>query len=225
MPFKLALPAGIRARPSHPPDLSVDEEPPLEAEFLTALTAPITPHPEEMNWIARARCGDVVAFEWLATRYRDRAVRLAAHILRQPEEAEDLVQEAFLRAFVQIGGFRGDAAFYTWLYRILVRLCLNRMRRPYWHREREQLSARMADPTGQPGPEQYADRLMIETLLHRLTPPQRAVLVLREVEGLDYQEIADTLEIPVGTVRSRLNAARSQFRVLWQRAMKEVSDV
>jgi RNA polymerase sigma-70 factor (ECF subfamily) len=83
----------------------------------------------------------------------------------------------------------------------------------------------MADPTGQPGPEQYADRLMIETLLHRLTPPQRAVLVLREVEGLDYQEIADTLEIPVGTVRSRLNAARSQFRVLWQRAMKEVSDV
>lgn len=182
---------------------------------------------EEQDWLERARAGEIAAFDWLMNRYRNRAVRLAAHILRRPAEAEDLVQEAFLRAFWQIRDFRGDAAFYTWLYRIVVRLCLNRMRTPDWSRERALTDHTEAVRSGDaPSEAELSEtRLLIEALLDRLTPPLRAALVLRELEGLDYEEIAATLQIPVGTVRSRLNAARSQFRTLWQRAMEEMTHV
>jgi RNA polymerase sigma-70 factor (ECF subfamily) len=147
-------------------------------------------------------------------------------VLRRPAEAEDLVQEALLRAFAQIRGFRGDCAFYTWLARIVIRLCLNRMRHPGWHREMDlTLSADHLEAIQPSTPEQYANRLLVETLLDRLSPPLRAALVLRELEGLDYQEIAAALQIPVGTVRSRLNAARSQFRTLWQSVMEETTHV
>jgi RNA polymerase sigma-70 factor, ECF subfamily len=189
-----------------------------------APTAPVDA--EEAAWIVRARRGETAAFEWLAARYRDRAVRLAAHVLRRPAEAEDLVQEAFLRAFAQIRSFRGDAAFYTWLSRIVIRLCLNRMRHPGWHRERDlDYDAQESQPTQMSDAEQHANRLLIEMLLDRLSPVLRATLVLREVDGLDYQEIADVLEIPVGTVRSRLNAARAQFRALWQSVLEETNHV
>ena len=190
-------------------------------------TARMHADPDERRWLALARQGDVAAFEWLMNRYRDRAIRLAAHILRRPAEAEDLAQEAFIRAFAQIANFRGEAAFYSWLYKIVARQCLNRMRQPHWYREWEPAieEETAQDTGGSPSPERHADRLLIETLLDALSPPLRAALVLREMEGLDYGEIAETLDIPVGTVRSRLNAARQQFRVLWERAMKEIADV
>ena len=183
--------------------------------------------PDEAQWLLRARQGDVAAFEWLMNRYRDRAIRLAAHTLRRPAEAEDLVQEAFVRAFAQIRNFRGEAAFYSWIYTIVVRLCLNRIRQPRWYREWELVIHDDASdaPASASRAEQYENKLLIETLLDRLSPPLRAALVLRELEGLEYAEIADALNIPVGTVRSRLNAARQQFRALWERAMEEVANV
>ncbi|HZO89184.1 MAG TPA: sigma-70 family RNA polymerase sigma factor [Chthonomonadaceae bacterium] len=179
--------------------------------------------PDEASWVRRAQAGEEAAFDWLMIRYRDRAVRLAAHILRRPAEAEDLAQEAFLRAFWQIRRFRGDCAFYTWLYRIIVRLCLNRKRAPWWRRDSEPISGDETFVESQEplSNEAFETRLLIENLLDRLTPPLRAALVLRELEGLEYAEIAEALEIPVGTVRSRLNAARAQLRTLWQRAMEE----
>ena len=178
---------------------------------------------EETVWLRRAKEGNLEAFNWLMNRYRERAVRLAAHVLRRPAEAEDLVQEAFLRAFSQIQGFRGEAQFYTWLYRIVVRLCLNRMRSPEWgNRECEMDDLLLANVTVA---ETSDTRLFMETLLDNLSPPLRAALILREVEGLDYTEIAETLQIPVGTVRSRLSAARLQFRTLWERAMEDVKNV
>jgi RNA polymerase sigma-70 factor (ECF subfamily) len=181
----------------------------------------LTPDPEETLWLNRARTGDLAAFDWLMTRYRERAVRLAAHILRRTADAEDLAQEAFLRAFCQIREFRGEAAFYTWLYRIIVRLCLNRMRTPLWQREH----SFWGESDYLTSSEQSETRLLIENLLDSLSPPLRAALVLRELEGLDYTEIAETLQIPVGTVRSRLNAARLQFRTLWERAHEETRHV
>jgi RNA polymerase sigma-70 factor (ECF subfamily) len=212
----------------------MQEGPEAQAETIQADTGEETeiagqrlaPDPEEADWIRRAQAGEVAAFDWLMTRYRDRAVRLAAHILRRPIEAEDLVQEAFLRAFWQIRGFRGDCAFFTWLYRIVLRLCLNRKREPWWRREQAAQEEEALFESAEPmPPEDFETRLLIENLLDRLTPPMRAVLVLRELEGLDYAEIAALLEIPVGTVRSRLNAARAQFRLLWQRVMEESSHV
>lgn len=196
----------------------------LQAAVCESATAPL-PSTQvtaiESHWIRRAQQGDLAAFDWIISQYRERAVRLAAHVLRRPSEAEDIVQEAFLRAFAQIGTFRSDCSFYTWFYKIVVRLCLNRMRTPEWrNRSRcdQELDERR-DRAHTPGPTET--RAVVEMLLDQLSPPLRATLVLREVTGLDYEEIAVALSIPVGTVRSRLNAARYHFRLLWLQIQEE----
>src|SRR5262245_43979580 len=90
---------------------------------------------EEANWIARAQTGDESAIGWLIARYRLRVVRLATHILRRPSEAEDVAQEAFVRAFRHLRSFRGEGRFYTWLYQIVVRVCLDRRKLARWDAE------------------------------------------------------------------------------------------
>lgn len=182
---------------------------------------------EEALWIARAKTGDEAAYRWLLEQHRGRVVRLAAHILRQSEEAEDAAQEAFVRAFERLPEFRGAAApgragsFASWLCSITVRVCLSRRRTAFWQRETPAAAAPEA-VSAVPSPD---SRLLIETLLDQLTPPMRAALVLREIEGLGYDEIAQALRIPVGTVRSRLHAARAQFRDLWTAIDEESSHV
>src|SRR5579875_3369398 len=103
-----------------------------EQPWTMIATAPLTAAPpdrEEVLWVARARTGDEAALRWLLGRYRSRAVPLAAHILRRhPDEAEDVAQQAFVRAFRSLPRLRGDAGFAAWLYRIVVRLCLDRQR-------------------------------------------------------------------------------------------------
>ncbi|HLV80954.1 MAG TPA: RNA polymerase sigma factor [Chthonomonadaceae bacterium] len=175
---------------------------------------------EETCWIVRAQAGDAAAIDRLISRYRQRVVRLATHVLRRPEEAEDVAQEAFVRAFRNLRAFRGECRFYTWLYAIVVRICLDRRRLARWETEMpaEALSETEEDPAPDEGVEM---RLLVETLLDRLSPPMRAMLVLRELEGLEYEEIARVLQIPVGRVRWRLHTARAQFRELWQRACEE----
>ena len=176
---------------------------------------------EESAWVARARAGEARAYRWLLSRYRDRAVRLAAHVLRRPDEAEDVAQEAFVKAFRNLNSFRGEGRFYTWLYHIVVRICLDRKRLARWDSEGTPLdeSAFIEHQS------ESNSRLLVETLLDQLTPPMRAALVLRELEGLEYEEIAKVLGIPIGTVRSRLNTARGLFRELWQAACREAEHV
>ena len=140
-------------------------------------------------------------------------------------EAEDVVQESFLRAFAQIRSFRADSAFYSWLYRIVVRLCLNRMRTREWQSESLSLSNGWEEESAILQGSPSETRLLIESLLDGLSPPLRAALILREMEGLEYAEIAETLQIPLGTVRSRLNAARAQFQALWLKAQEESNHV
>lgn len=183
--------------------------------------------PEEDRRVALARAGDENACAWLIERYRDRAVRLAAHVLRRPSEAEDVAQEAFLKAFHHLSAFRGDGRFYTWLYPIILRLCLDRKRLARWDTETpsqragEELEAaddgRLAEDT--------LNRLLVGQLMDQLSPPLRAALVLRELEGLEYEEIARVLDIPVGRVRWRLNQARARFRELWIVALQETNHV
>ncbi len=167
---------------------------------------------DERSWVARARVGDEAAFAWLLSRYRKRAVRLAAHVLRRDADAEDVAQDAFIQAFRNLRKLESDASFSTWLFRIVVRLSIDRTRSARWTRETGgddvegvELSSASAIET----------RIVVEQLLDRLTPAVRAALVLREIEGLEYDEIAAVLAVPVGTVRSRLHAARAQFRELW----------
>lgn len=167
---------------------------------------------EEAAWIVRAKTGDEAAYRWLLEQYRGRAVRLAAHVLGREAEAEDVAQEAFVRAFRHLGTFRGDGPFSAWLFGIVVRLCLDRRRSARWTREGGETPP---DAVAADTSEAIATRLAVHALLKQLTPPLRAALVLRELEGLDYPEIAAALSIPVGTVRSRLHAARAQFRTLW----------
>ena len=182
--------------------------------------------PEEAAWIIRARRGDEAAFRWLLARYRQRVVRLAAHILRDAEEAEDAAQEAFIRAFRRLRAYRGEARFFTWLSHIVVRACLDRRRQAWWSRETSldspgEICASIPVQTAG-----EADlRMLVEALLDGLSPPMRAALVLRELEGMEYADIAQALRIPVGTVRSRLNVARARFRELWSAATQEAESV
>ena len=182
---------------------------------------------EEALWIARAKTGDEAAFRWILGQYRSRVVRLAAHVLRRSDEAEDVAQEAFVRAFQRLLEFRGATApgragsFSSWLFSITVRLCLDRRRTARWQREMPASAA----PAPSSSFQSSDSRLLIEMLLDKLTPPMRAALVLREIEGLEYDEIAEALQIPVGTVRSRLHAARAQFRDLWAAIGEENSHV
>ena len=174
---------------------------------------------EEALWIERARTGDEAAYRWLLGQYRSRVVRLAAHVLRSPGDAEDVAQDTFIRAFQQIAKFRGQGRFSAWLFSITVRLCLDRRRSASFDREIPADAAPPAVSTDTP-PD---TRLVIEALLDQLTPPMRAALVLREIEGFEYDEISAALAIPVGTVRSRLHTARAQFRALWTAAETEAN--
>lgn len=177
---------------------------------------------EERAWLDRCAEGDERAIRWVLNRYRDRVVRLAAHVLHNPREAEDVAQEAFVKAFRQIGQFRGESGFYAWLYRIVINLCLDRMRRKCATAEMPLEGAPPGMVARMPDMEK---RLSVEQVLNSLTPPMRAALVLREVEGLEYSEIAGVLDIPVGTVRSRLNTAREQFRRRWLALHEEANHV
>ncbi len=172
---------------------------------------------EEALWIERAKAGDEAAYRWLLGRYRARVVRLAAHVLHGEGDAEDLAQEAFVRAFQRLGSFRGQGRFSAWLFSLTVRLCLDRRRSVHFRRE---IPAETA-PDAVSLDASPDTRLLIDALLDQLTPPLRAALVLREIEGFEYDEISQMLQIPVGTVRSRLHAARARFRELWTAAQAE----
>lgn len=177
---------------------------------------------EEALWIERARTGDDAAFRWLLGQYRARVVRLAAHVLLSQSDAEDAAQEAFVRAFQRLPSFRGtrsggNGRFSAWLFTLTVRLCLDHRRSARFTRE---VSADAA-PDAVSLDASPDTRLLIDALLDQLSPPMRAALVLREIEGFEYDEISEMLQIPVGTVRSRLHAARARFRDLWTAAQTE----
>ena len=197
----------------------------LDGRFCITLERVDREAQEEASLIERAIAGERVAINGLISRYRQRVVRLATHILRRPEEAEDVAQEAFIRAFRNLHTFRGQGRFYTWLYQIVVRICLDRKDLRRWDSELplENFTAGLADE--ERPLENVQARIMVESLLEKLSPPMRAMLVLRELEGLEYEEIAQVLQIPVGRVKWRLHTARAQFRELWQKAIQEVEHV
>lgn len=180
---------------------------------------------EEARQVARAQSGDEAAIDWLLARYRQRVVRLATHILRRPGDAEDAAQEAFVRAFRSLHTFRGAGRFYTWLYQIVVRVCLDMRRLARWDAEVPIETIAETAVASDAGLGAVDSRLLVEALLDRISPPIRATLVLRELEGLDYEEIAHVMQIPVGRVRWRLHSARAEFQKLLREVMKETENV
>jgi RNA polymerase sigma-70 factor (ECF subfamily) len=158
----------------------------------------------------------------LVERYQGRAFSLALRVLRDEEQARDVVQDAFLKAYGALGRFEGRSGFYTWLHRIVMNLCLDRKRRDKSARQVEWSEAvereAEADPASPetPEPALALERAELRAELARaigaLPEDARRTLELREIDGLSYQEIAECLGVPKGTVMSRLHYARRRVR-------------
>jgi len=166
--------------------------------------------------LERLRTGNAAAFEELVVSHQHRIFAVALRMLGDAAEAQDVAQEVFVRVYRAIGKFRGESKLSTWLYAITARLCLTRLaageRRLVRHGE--EVLARVVD--GQADPVAAAERGELEVALHRaiaeLPDDRRIVVVLRDLEGLSYEEIAQTLHLELGTVRSRLHRARMDLK-------------
>jgi RNA polymerase sigma-70 factor, ECF subfamily len=174
----------------------------------------IDPSVQERQWVGRCRLGDEDAMGAIIERHRGRLIRTATNLLRDRHEAEDVAQDAFLKAFRELHRLRDDRAFSGYLYRICVRLCMDRLRskRP---EVTEFDSAQASEGKA------IENRVVVEKLLALLPAELRTTLVLREIEQLSYEEVAEAMHVPVGTVRSRLHTARERFRKLWMEAVVE----
>ena len=182
-------------------------------------------NPSDWELVQRAQVGDRDAFRELVERYQGKVAALAVGMLRNQEDALDVVQEAFTRAYQGLDRFKGDASFYTWVYRIAVNLCIDHQRRetkfpqvPLEAGERGEApldvvpgGGRQNEPFERARDAEIARR--IERAIAELTPEHQAVILLREVEGLSYEEISRVLDCPKGTVMSRLHYARRHLQV------------
>jgi RNA polymerase sigma-70 factor (ECF subfamily) len=172
--------------------------------------------------VERVRGGDVAAFEPLVEKYRQRVYRLAYSVLRNQEDAWDVAQEAFIKAYKALPSFRGQSAFYTWLFRIAMNVAHDKARQRgaagrAFGTERvteEEWERTMPDPGEDPdaAAARAEQRARITRALETLPEHHRAIIMLSDLEGLSYREIADVLNIPMGTVMSRLHNARKRLR-------------
>lgn len=176
---------------------------------------------EDRPLVERAQAGDTRAFELLVLKYQRRVERLVARMIRDPALVEEVTQEAFIRAWRALRQFRGDAQFYTWLYRIAVNtakkalLELKRMpqtRSDSAEAEDDETSGAKDEPTTAETPESELAAREIAEAVHAavedLPPELREAVTLREIDGLSYEEIANVMNSPIGTVRSRIFRAR-----------------
>ena len=173
---------------------------------------------QEQNWIQAAKSGDQAAFGHLVEAYQKRVYALTVRMCPTPELAEEAAQETFLAAWQGLPFFRGDSAFSTWLYRLASNACVDLLRKEGRHQgpslDDEAVSAEVPDtrPTPEAAAEQKELRAQIEAGLRTLSPEHREVLILREIQQLSYDEIADALSLDLGTVKSRISRGRRQLR-------------
>jgi len=174
---------------------------------------------DDQRLVERVQQGDRQAFDLLVLKYQHKIVKLVMRYVRDPAEAQDVTQEAFLKAYRALPKFRGDSAFYTWLYRISVNTAKNYIvsmnRRPMQYdldaqnSEGYESNERLRDDDT---PERIAQRdqlqQAVQDTIDALPDELRAAIVLREIEGMSYEEIAHAMDCPVGTVRSRIFRAR-----------------
>ncbi|MGA2903021.1 MAG: sigma-70 family RNA polymerase sigma factor [Candidatus Korobacteraceae bacterium] len=182
------------------------------------------PAGDELALVHAAKAGDISAFEQLVHRYDRNVFRIAQHITQNREDAEDVVQDAFLKAYQNLANFQEQSKFYTWLVRIAVNEALMRLRRRRPERmvsldediktEEDSMPREVADWS--PNPEQLYTQGELKEILGKtiqgLPPSFRTVFVLRDVEGLSTEETADALDLSIPAVKSRLLRARLQLR-------------
>jgi len=176
----------------------------------------------ERDRVARARAGDPEAFRELVETHRDRAYGLALRILRSPPDAEEAAQDAFIRAWRALAGFRGDARFGTWLYRIVARQALDRAAVLRTRRERErELDEARGVAAAAPEAGGGIDRMRIEPLLAGLSDAQRAVVTMFYLEDRSVEQVAAALRMPENTVKTHLSRARAALRRALQCSIEE----
>ena len=178
----------------------------------------------EEQLIRRAQQGDNGAFEELVLLHQKKVYNLCLRMSANPDDALDLSQEAFLRAWRSLGQYQFEASFSTWLFRLTSNICIDFLRRKKRRQETSLTEsyddsdegAELSVPDAQPGPEQQAitneTKIELARAMEQLSPEHREILQLRVIEDLQYEQIADILGVRVGTVKSRLARARLSFR-------------
>lgn len=179
----------------------------------------------EQDWIAKAQKGDPYAFEYLVETHQTKVYNLALRMVSNPDDAAELSQDAFLKAWRSIGQFHGDSSFATWMHRLTHNVCIDFLRSEKRHRqagasfsldEEHEEGTRTLLPDTHYEPhrqlEQKELREQVTQGLQTLSPEHKEVLLLREISGLSYQEIAQAVGLPEGTVKSRIARARLTLR-------------
>lgn len=176
---------------------------------------------DETHLIRRCREQDTEAFRWLILRYQSRIYNFVRRMVSDIDDAEDVTQEVFVKAFRNIRHYDGRAALVTWLFKIAANLCVDRARRRKRRGDAVSLDERLASATLVPAdprwnPEGLAVasemRAALDAAINAMSDKLKPVLLLHDLEGMDYQQIADTLGIPLGTVKSRLFLARGHLQ-------------
>ena len=180
----------------------------------------MTVEESDLVLVKRVQRGDKSAFDLLVRKYQHKVVKLVLRYVRNPAEAEDIAQEAFIKAYRALPQFRGDSAFYTWMYRIAINTAKNslasRDRSPIAYdldltdpEESHSVQTRLQDPDTPEGMALTEEiRQIVNSAIEALPEELKTAIVLRELDGLSYEEIAAAMECPVGTVRSRIFRAR-----------------
>src|SRR6266568_2899271 len=188
----------------------------------SACAGPADERRQDEELVQRLRAGEETAYEALLARFQQPVYNLAFRLLSDPGDAGDVVQEVFLKVFRNVGHFRRQSSLKTWIYRITVNEAHNQRRWFFRHRSREvalddepETTYRVASDPGRSPFDYTFDRerqLLIENALARINPLFREVVVLRDIEELSYEEIADVLQISLGTVKSRIMRGREALR-------------
>lgn len=172
----------------------------------------------------QVKAGQTQSYGELVRRYQDRVFNTCWRICGHLEDARDLTQEAFLKAFESLDSYRQESGFYTWIFRVATNLAISHRRTAGRRRaqfdghsglvrsQAEALARRMEPGEGEPGSGDQDECMRVAALLQTLDDDQRAIVVLRDIEGFDYQQIAAILGLPAGTVKSRLHRARMALR-------------
>ncbi|HHW49075.1 MAG TPA: sigma-70 family RNA polymerase sigma factor [Clostridiaceae bacterium] len=179
---------------------------------------------EEKSLINKAKCGDIEAFEQLIEVYQKKVFNIALRMIGNYEDANDIAQEVFIRVYRSLGGFKEQSAFSTWIYRITTNVCLDELRK----RKNKNVVSIDEDvksddgeikrqiEANEPTPEAVAEKNYIKQVvndaINQLSEEHRTVIVLRDIQGFSYEEIAKITKCPEGTVKSRINRARHALK-------------
>jgi RNA polymerase sigma-70 factor (ECF subfamily) len=186
---------------------------------------------DEVALIEAALSGDASAFESLVIRHQDRLHHAMIHVTGSVHDAEEVTQEAFIRAFVKLDTFQQNSQFFTWLYRVAFNIALSRKRRQKVRMSLDQQREEIGEEVVCDGEAVDANMIrqddvsLVQSALQQLSDQHRSILVLREMNESSYEEMAEILELSIGTVRSRLNRARKQLRLAIEQLREPESEV